>query len=96
MAATTKVTDGMATVAFSYTATTAKIVEVLSDASEALFDRGLGDHGTKEAPIVFADLSNQDKMDLVDKYLKDVIVNMANDFKLKSAKDAVEVVEHEI
>ena len=86
----------MATVAFSYTATTAKIVEVLSDASEALFDRGLGDHGTEEAPIVFADLTNQDRLDIVDGYLKNVIVNMANDFKLKSAKDAVEVVKHEI
>ena len=49
-----------------------------------------------EAPIVFADLTNQDKLDIVDGYLKDVIVNMANDFKLKSAKDAVEVVEHVI
>ena len=94
--ATTKVTDGMATVAFSYTATTAKIVEVLSDASEALFDRGLGDHGDEEAPIVFADLSNQDKLDLVDDYIKDVIINMANAKLLSKAKDAVEVEEHEI
>ena len=94
--AITKVTDGMATVAFSYTATTAKIVEVLSDASEALFDRGLGDHGDEETPIVFADLSNQDKLDIVDGYIKDVIVNMANSQKIKAAKDAVEVEKHEI
>jgi len=94
--ATTKVTDGMATVAFSYTATTAKIVEVLSDASEALFDRGLGDHGDEETPIVFDDLSNQDKLDLVDAYIKDVIINMANAKLLSKAKDEVEVVEHEI
>ena len=94
--ATTKVTDGMATVAFSYTATTAKNVEVLSDASEALFDRGLGDHGDEETPIVFDDLSNQDKLDLVDAYIKDVIINMANAKLLSKAKDEVEVVEHEI
>ena len=94
--ATTKVTDGMATVAFSYTATTAKIVEVLSDASEALFDRGLGDHGDEETPIVFDDLSNQDKLDLVDAYIKDVIINMANTKQLDKARDEVEVVEHEI
>ena len=94
--ATTKTTDGQTEVSFNYTATTAKIVSVLSDASEALFDRGLGDHGSEEAPIVFADLTNQDKLDIVDGYLKDIIVNMANDKKLSKAKDAVVVVDHKI
>jgi len=94
--ATFTTADGLTSVSFKYTATTAKIVAVVGDASEMLFDRGLGDHGDEEAPIVFADLTNQDRLDIVDGYLKNVIVNMANDFKLKSAKDAVEVVEHEM
>jgi len=86
--------NGQTEVSFNYTATTAKIVEVLSDASEALFDRGLGDHGSEEEPIVFADLSNTEKLNIVDDYIKEIIVNRANQFKLDEAKDAVEVEEH--
>ena len=94
--ATFTTADGLTSVSFKYTATTAKIVAVVGDASEMLFDRGLGDHGDEETPIVFDDLSNQDKLDLVDAYIKDVIINMANAKLLSKAKDAVEVVEHEI
>ena len=94
--ATFTTADGNTKISFEYTATTAKIVEVLSDASEALFDRGRGDHGTEETPIVFADLSNTDKLDIVDEYIKDTVVNMANDKLLSKAKTAVTVVEHEI
>ena len=92
--ATFTTADGLTKISFEYTATTAKIEAVVGDASEMLFDRGLGDHGDEEAPIVFADLSNQDKLDLVDDYIKDIIVNRANQFKLDEAKDAVEVEEH--
>ena len=96
MSATVTTDSGDTTVSFAYTATTEKIVSVVGDASEALFDRGLGDHGDEETPIVFDDLSNQDKLDLVDAYIKDVIINMANAKLLSKAKDEVEVVEHEI
>ncbi len=88
--------NGETTVNFDYTATTAKIVAVIGDTAEALFDRGRGDHGTEEEPIVFGDLSNQDKLDIVDEYVKDVIVNMANQKLLDKAKDAVEVEKHSI
>jgi len=96
MSATVTTDNGNTTVSFAYTATTEKIVSVIGDCSESLFDRGRGDHGDEETPIVFDDLSNQDKLDLVDAYIKDVIINMANAKLLSKAKDAVEVVEHEI
>ena len=94
--ATVTTADGLTSVSFKYTATTAKIVAVVGDASEMLFDRGLGDHGDEETPIVFADLTNKEKLDIVDGYIKDVIVNMANAKLLSKAKDAVEVENHEI
>ena len=42
-----------------------------------LWERGLGDHGTLEEPIAWEDLSNQDKLDIVDGYMKGVVMNMA-------------------
>jgi len=59
-----------------------------------LFNNGRGDHGSEEEPIVFADLSNTEKLNIVDDYIKEIIVNRANQFKLDEAKDAVEVEEH--
>lgn len=84
------------TVRFEYTAQTVKIQEVISDSAERLFDRGFGDHGTEEEPRLFSDQSNQEKLDLVDAYVKKVIVNMANDQRLSAAREAVVIVEHEI
>lgn len=92
--ATFTIDNGNTTVNFDYTATNAKIQALVSDAAEALFDRGRGDHGTEESPIVFEDLSNQDKLDLVDDYIKDVIIDMANAKALKKAKEEVSIVEH--
>lgn len=89
--------DGLnTTLSFEYTATTAKIQDLIGDCSEALFDRGRGDRGTEKAPIVFADLTNQDKLDIVDDYIKDVIVNMANAKKLSKIKDEVSITEYEL
>ena len=88
--------DGKTKVSFEYEATTAKIQAVVGDCAEALFDRGLGDHGTEEEPKVFADLSSQEKLDIVDGYIKDVVVNTANQKKLDKAKDDISIEEHVI
>ena len=82
------------TVSFEYEALTAKIQLVVGDCAESLFNNGRGDHGSEEEPIVFADLSNTEKLNIVDDYIKEIIVNRANQFKLDEAKDAVEVEEH--
>ena len=96
MSTTVTTDNGNTTVTVAYTATTEKIISVVGDMAEALFDRGLGDHGDEETPIVFADLTNKEKLDIVDGYIKDVLVNMANAKLLSKAKDAVEVENHEI
>jgi len=88
--------DGKTKVSFKYEATTTKIQAVVGDCAEALFDRGLGDHGTEEEPKVFADLSNQDKLDLIDEYIKKVIVNTANAKKLDKVKADISIEEHVI
>ena len=92
--ATFKVDGTKTKVSFEYEALTAKIQSVVSDCAESLFKNGRGDHGSEEEPIVFADLSNTEKLDIVDDYIKDIIVNRANQFKLDEAKDAVEITKH--
>ena len=88
--------DGLTKVSFEYEATTEKIQAVVGDVSEALFDRGQGNHGNEEVPVLFTDLSNQDKLDLVDTYVKDVIINMANAKQLEKAKAEVSITEHKL
>jgi hypothetical protein len=76
------------TITFSWTAPTEKIVSIVGDCSEYLFDHGYGDHGTEEEQIVFADLNNNQKLQLVEAHLKDVIINASNTFKSIKAQDA--------
>ena len=76
------------TITFSWTALTEKIVSIVGDCSEYLWEHGYGDHGTEEAPIVFDDLNNNQKLALVEAHLKDVIINASNTNKSLKAQDA--------
>ena len=73
---------------------------VVGDASEYLFEHGRGDHGTDEDPIVFADLTNADKLALVQTHQKEVIVALANSFRSnrdqKEAREAAEASKHSL
>lgn len=72
---------------FEVTAPTTKIQSIVGSASEYLFDKGFGNHGTEEEPIVFADLTNQQKLDLVADHVQQVIIDMANTHKSLKAQD---------
>lgn len=86
--------DGSNTiVTFEYEALTAKIQDIVGGASEYLWDKGKGDHGTDETPIVFGDLTNQQKLNIVDEYVKDSIVSLANTYKSNEAQDAARELE---
>ena len=82
------------TVSFEYTALTAKIQEVIGACAENLWVEETDEEGEVTNP--FADATNTEKLNIVDEYIKDIIVNRANQFKLDKAKDAVEVEEHVI
>ena len=88
------------TITFSWTALTEKIVSIVSDCSEYLWEHGMGDKGTEEAPILFDDLNNNQKLALVEAHLKDVIINASNTFKSikaqDAARDAEELNKHEL
>lgn len=80
-------------ITFEYTALTAKIQSIVGDCAEYLFNHGYGNHGTEEAPILFTDLTNQQKLDIVDKHVKQVIIDAANTFKSVKAQDAARLTE---
>jgi len=79
--------NGNTTVTFDYTAPTDKVVLVVGDCSHYLFDKGYGDHGTQEEPIEFEDLTNQQKLDIVSKHLKNVIMDAAKTYASVKAQD---------
>ena len=76
-------------ITFEWTALTAKIISIVGDCSEYLWEHGYGDHGTAEVPILFTSLTNNQKLALVEAHLKDVIINASNTFKSIKAQDAV-------
>ena len=68
---------------------------VVNDAAELLFERGQGDHGDGENPIVFADLTNAEKLALVQAYQKQVVVDLANTGKSQKAQTEARELEKE-
>ena len=88
------------TIEFSYTGPLTTVQEIIEDAARYLFSHGKGDHGTEEEPIIFEDLSNNERLALVDKYVKRVILDMANSHKSnaaqKVAREAAAAEEYEL
>jgi hypothetical protein len=81
------------TITFTFTALTAQIQSIVGGCAEYLFNIGMGPHGTQEKPILFTDLTNQQKLDLVDEHLKRVVLDAANTQKSIKAQEAARTVE---
>lgn len=77
MTTTISTSNGTRTLKTENTAPNAKMDAVLANASELLFERGYGDHGTQETPIVFADLSTADKLAILDTHYRRVILDLS-------------------
>lgn len=91
MSASFTVSGGNTTINFSYTTTTENIISIIGDAAHCLWLRG--EQYNPDNPVVFEDLTNQQKLNIVDDYLKSNIVKIANEYKFKKVKeDAVMVV----
>lgn len=82
-------------ISFKASALTTLIQSIVGSASEYLFNHGYGDHGTEEVPIVFDDLSNQQKLDLVSAHVKRVIIDCANTHNSVQAQEAARIAEEE-
>lgn len=99
MAGTFEVNGTQLAIEFSYTGNLNKVQEIVTDAAHYLFEHG-GNQGTEEEPIVFDDLNNQEKLDLVDAYVKRVILDMANSYKSnaaqKAAREAAALAKYEL
>ena len=84
MAATFKVEGTDLRVTFTYLAPQAKMMEVAEDAAHYLWEHGYGDHGTEEEPILFDDLNNVEKLDLLDQHVKRVIIDVSKDYHVNN------------
>jgi hypothetical protein len=93
MAGTFTVNGANTTIKFEYTALTTTILSIVGSAAEYLWNHGYGDHGTVEIPILFTSLTNQEKLNLVDTHLKQVVIGLANTFKSVKAQDIARAVE---
>ena len=92
MTTTFTVNGANATLSMIYTAPTATISAVMDDAAHALFDRGMGNHGTAEAPRTYAQLSLAEKAAIVDTYNVQTWLGLAKQYKsdldAQAARDA--------
>ena len=83
---------GLTAYRFQYSATTALIDKKADQAAHYLFDVGMGNHGTPEAPRVYADLSAAEKLAILDKYVISTILDASKSYKANvdanAARDA--------
>ena len=68
----------------------------VEDCAHALWNRGQGDHGTEEEPIVWDDLIEQDWLDICYDYLYKVQMNLAAEYQFDAfgvaGREAAQVV----
>ena len=80
---------------FQYTAPVVRATEVAVSAAHYLWEHGYGDHGTDEEPITFDDISNQEKLNLLDKHVLRVIMDIAQDYHVNARQEAERILATE-
>lgn len=85
-------TTGQTRYRFDYSATTAIIDKKADQAAHYLFDVGRGNHGTPQAPRVYADLSLAEKLVILDAHVLSVILEASKSYvanlNANTARDA--------
>jgi len=84
MTATFQTTPPNTIIIFSYIAPTAKVIQVVTDCSHYLWNQGYGNH---DIDITFESLTNQQKLNLVDIFLRNSILDMAKSYSVNLASD---------
>ena len=82
-------------ISFQYTAPVVRATEVAVLAAHYLWEHGYGDHGTEEEPILFDDISNQDKLNLLDQHVLRVIMDIAQDYHVNARQEAERILATE-
>jgi len=82
-------------ISFEYSAPLVQTTEVAVSAAHYLWEHGYGDHGTEEEPILFDDLTNQEKLNLLDKHVLRVILDIARDYHVNSRQEAERILATE-
>ena len=78
MTATIKQDGRQLSLTLSYIAHDTNIQATLTNVAKYAFENfGMGDHGTDEAPRVFADLDNSERLTLIDSYVRYVLLDTA-------------------
>lgn len=85
MAGTFDTSGGNTTVTFKYTGSAAVIQSIVGDAAAYLWNETVDDEGVVVNP--FSGATNQEKLNLVDKHIKQVIVDLANTHKSRKAQE---------
>ena len=80
---------------FQYSAPVDRATEVTVSAAHYLWEHGYGDHGTEEEPILFDDLTNQDKLNLLDQHVLRVIMDIAQDYHVNARQEAERILATE-
>lgn len=98
MSASFTVNGSNITIKIEYTAPIGTMQSVLGDAAEYLWIEETDEEGNVTNP--FADATNQEKLNVLDAYIKSVIVNLANTHKSikaqKAAREAEEQTKYEL
>ena len=89
------VDDGNTTIRLEFTTTTEEVQRVVGNAAHYLWDLGKGDHGSEESPIVFDDLTNQDKLNIVAVQVRQEIKDKADTYKSVAAQTLARETEAE-
>lgn len=76
--------NGKTTATFSYTAGTAKVQEIVGLLAEYVWVEQEDEEGNIVNP--FSDATNQEKLDVVDTYIRRTLVNQANRYKQQKAE----------
>ena len=82
-------------ISFEYSAPVVRATEVAVSAAHYLWEHGYGDHGTDEEPILFDDLANQDKLNLLDQHVLRVIMDIAQDYHVNARQEAERILATE-
>jgi len=89
--------DGTFALKLEYTAETTRVNQTLDAAVHELWDRGLGEHTKpnpddpdgKPIPVTYDELTNQQKLRILDRYILRVMRDLARHYYIKAARDAV-------
>lgn len=95
MTANFEVINGKLRVVFWYQADLDKTQAISEDAAEYLWNTTYGQYDENNELLPFDDLTNQEKLDLVDLHVKQVILDLSNTFKSMEAQEVARLVEAE-